>query len=368
MPSIGTLLIESGAIEQKHFDEALQCQVLFGGSIGTNLLELGYVSEDTLAGLLAKQLQVGTPDVRELEHVSDEVIASVPATMAEDLCAVPFRREGGKLSVAMADPRDEATIRELEKKTGAKVVPHVVVEARLAYMLEKYYGLKREQRYINLIRQLANRQGAEPAKSVLPFKAPAAPAGGPIGHFGRMSSHHEKPRKAVRITPAELGNMLDSAKTRDDVAQVILSYAQNYLKRACLLVVKRDTVYGWAGYGEELDPAAVRGIMVPLSPPSVFKTVTQTRGPYLGPMADTVVNKRFLSACGDIAPKTVIVVPIAYGDNPIALLYGDNGSGKGVPPGNVADLQILSDKVAHAFHLIIERLRAGQREDTAARR
>ncbi len=347
----------SGTISQKQLDEALQCQVLFGGSIGTNLMELGYVSEPTLATHLAAQLGIETPQVQELESLSPQAVSRLPAPLAAELCAVPMREEGGALLVAMADPRDPDALRRLKESCGTAIRPLLVAEARLAYLLEKYYGLRREQRYINLIRNLAQKGPAPATAAPKPVPAPAGPPAAAPERFDRMRAGAAPARRQRQISRAELDEMLGSAKTRDDVAQIILAYAQGYLRRACLLVVKRDAAYGWAGYGENVDPAAVRGIMVPLSQPSIFKTVDETRSPFLGPVAETPVNKRFLAAFGGLQPQTVVTIPIAYGESPIALLYGDNGAAKGVPPGHVADLQVLSDKVAQAFQKLIERLR-----------
>ena len=365
LPSIGTLLVDANAITQKHLDEALQCQVLFGGSIGTNLLELGYVSEATLSKLLAEQLKVGVPDLDALEAIPSDVIKVIPAPLAEELCAVPIAREGGKLRVAMPDPRDSRALQTLSQTTSSEVEPVIVVEARLAYLLEKYYGVRREQRYVNLIRNLvtAKTQVQQPED----VKAAEAAAdvwvsnedAGATGHFDRIQSEAaEKPHiKVHKLTREELKEMLVTAKSRDDVAQVVLSYAQNFFRRSCLLVVKRDIAYGWAGYGPHVSPAAVRGVMIPLSQHSVFRTVHETRAPYVGPMADTAVNHRFLSALGDESPQTVMAIPIAYGETLIAILYGDNGAGKGVPPRHVSELQFLSAEVARAFQGLIERLR-----------
>lgn len=366
MPSIGTLLVDARAITQKHLDEALQCQVLFGGSIGTNLMELGYVSEATLSAILAEQLKVGVPDLGSLESIPAEIIETIPGPLAGELCAVPIAKESKILRVAMPDPRDTKAMQTLSQTTSLEIEPVIVVEARLAYLLEKYYGIRREQRYVNLIRnmvtsqssaqQAAEEQAAETAADVWVSSKDA----GATGHFDRIQSEAEEtPKiKVHKVTREELKEMLATAQSRDDVAQIVLSYAQNFFRRSALLVVKRDIAYGWAGYGPHVSAAAIRGVMVPLSQQSVFRTVHETRAPYVGPMAETAVNNRFLSALGEEHPQTVMAIPIAYGETLIAILYGDNGGGKGVPPRHVSELQFLSAEVARTFQGLIERLRA----------
>lgn len=369
MPPIGTLLVEAGEITEKQLDEALQCQVLFGGSIGTNLLELGYVSESALARGLGHQLGVPAPSLSELEKIPDPIIDLLPAPLAEELCAVPVRRERGTLVLAMADPRDKRAITQVRETTGFQVQPAVVPEARMAWLLEKYYDVRREQRYVNVIRSMRSAEKPAPVPEMPPasiFEEPKAPvthpevepAEKPVGRMSRTGAEARRPSRS--ISPAELDEMLAGVRTRDDVAQVILSYAQNFVRRACLLVVKRDTAYGWAGYGEGISPAAVRGIMIPLSQPSVFRTVKETQAPFLGPISETPVSRRFLAAFGGAEPQTIVTVPIAYGGNLIAIFYGDNGADRGVPPRHVPELKLLSDKVALAFRTLIENLRAGR--------
>ena len=365
MPSIGSLLVDSKAITQKHLDEALQCQVLFGGSIGTNLMELGYVSEVTLSTILAQQLKVASPDLSTLESIPAAIIRSIPAPLADELCAVPISRDGGKLRVAMPDPRDAKALQALARATASEIEPVIVVEARLAYLLEKYYGVRREQRYVNLIRNLVTSQTTKQSAEKKKAEDAAADVwvseadAGATGRFDRLQSDAaEKPRpKVQKLSRVELKDMLATAKSRDDVAQVVLAFAQNYFRRSCLLVVKREVAYGWAGYGPNVSSHAVRGVMIPLSQSSIFQTVHTTRAPYVGPMAETTVNKRFLAALGDEVPQTVMAIPIAYGDTLIAVLYGDNGDSKGVPPKYVSDLQFLSAEVAGTFQSLIERLR-----------
>ena len=50
MPPLGELLVQAGVISNTQLEEAIQNQVIFGGRLGTNLIELGYLTnrEDEL--------------------------------------------------------------------------------------------------------------------------------------------------------------------------------------------------------------------------------------------------------------------------------------------------------------------------------
>ena len=51
-PRLGTLLIREGKLSEEGLKEALEAQVIHGGRLGTNLLELGLLDEQTLAAAL----------------------------------------------------------------------------------------------------------------------------------------------------------------------------------------------------------------------------------------------------------------------------------------------------------------------------
>ncbi len=53
---IGDHLVQNGLITEQQLDEALEAQTVFGGRLGTNLVELGFVTTAALAESLARQL------------------------------------------------------------------------------------------------------------------------------------------------------------------------------------------------------------------------------------------------------------------------------------------------------------------------
>ena len=55
---LGELLIKKNLLTQAQLEEALQAQVIFGGTLGTILIEMGLITEDTLADILAQLLAI----------------------------------------------------------------------------------------------------------------------------------------------------------------------------------------------------------------------------------------------------------------------------------------------------------------------
>ncbi len=123
---------------------------------------------------------------------------------------VPLALNNRKLTVAMADPSDFATIDEISFLTGFIVVPVITPELRLVNALEKYYRIKRELRYIKVDGGGLNRARLAPAVAPVPPRQ-AAPATPPPG------SRPAEPEEGVgeiamvdRLARADLGGPIES--------------------------------------------------------------------------------------------------------------------------------------------------------------
>ena len=57
MPKLGEMLLAEGTCTVEQLKAAVENQVIMGGRIGTNLLELGFISEEALAKVLAQQFR-----------------------------------------------------------------------------------------------------------------------------------------------------------------------------------------------------------------------------------------------------------------------------------------------------------------------
>src|SRR5450759_1140739 len=141
MRRIGEILLGARAITKEVLDETLSYAKTHRVSFGTAILEMGAITEDAL--LRALSVQTGAPPVgaRDLAAVPSDLIRLVPQKLAEKHTAVPFRKVGRTLYIAMAHPRNTPGGDEIAFLTGMSVVLHVAIMARLAVALEKYYGI-----------------------------------------------------------------------------------------------------------------------------------------------------------------------------------------------------------------------------------
>jgi twitching motility protein PilT len=100
---IGEILVSSGLITEDQLKAALSGQRQLGGTVGENLIRLGYISEEALLNSLSEQLE--TVRSRRL---------------------LPIGFEGKILVVGMVDPTDLTALSEVEFQSGHSTKPVIL--------------------------------------------------------------------------------------------------------------------------------------------------------------------------------------------------------------------------------------------------
>jgi hypothetical protein len=147
---LGEALVKESLITSEQLKLALERQVIFGGRIGTNIVELGIITEKDLSGFLSWFFKIPVAESALLASIDSETISCIGRELAEKYKTIPFKKDRNRLSVAMLDPLSMKGVDELRFITGYDIVPHVITELRLLYILEKYYGIERDLRYISI--------------------------------------------------------------------------------------------------------------------------------------------------------------------------------------------------------------------------
>src|SRR5260221_11907877 len=127
MGKIGEILISEGHLTQEGLEEALDWQVLYGGRLGTNLLELKLVEEEQLAHALGKQL--GAEVVWGSIDVDPTVIGVIPKHIADRQEIVPWKLEKRRLK-GLCCQIDVAAFDQLSSKVARAAEPGSGPEAR----------------------------------------------------------------------------------------------------------------------------------------------------------------------------------------------------------------------------------------------
>ncbi|MBI4540535.1 MAG: type IV-A pilus assembly ATPase PilB [Gemmatimonadetes bacterium] len=141
---LGDLFVREGLITEEQLEKALQDAKASNTRIGFSLVKLGFVAEDELTRMLARQYRVPAVDLDKV-NVDPKVIKLVPADVALKHLVLPLRRVGRTLTVAMANPTDLGAIDDLKFITRYDIEPVVVGEYTLRRHLEKYHNTQDEK-------------------------------------------------------------------------------------------------------------------------------------------------------------------------------------------------------------------------------
>jgi len=146
MVKIGELLVHGGHLTPEGLEEALDWQVLYGGRLGTNLLELKLVEEEQLARALGKQL--GAEVAWGELQVDPALVSAVPKHVADRQEMVPWKLEKRRLKVLCCEIK-VGDLDQLSYKVGRTCVPVVAPEFRIFQLLRLHYQATRQMRALD---------------------------------------------------------------------------------------------------------------------------------------------------------------------------------------------------------------------------
>ena len=336
---LGQLLIGAGLITSEQLEEALKNQVIFGGRLGTNLIELEYLNERQIARLLSTKLGVPAADRDQLRGIAPELTSLIPIETVKKYQALPIRLEGKRLTIAMADPSDLKAIDELGFLSGCIIIPLVAPELLLMNAMEHYYGLKRETRFIPVAREVRNQaRQKEASHESESFKPAAAP-------FGRTAETIDLPTLPVSMGFDDMGDPLPEsaimpgmgtgsstsdpwvhvctrladATERDSIARELLRFLESEFSSAALLQVKGDFVTGWMGRHQGKEMKGIDQLFLPLADSPALSQAISAKQFHMGPLVSEGEKKAYLML-GGTRPKPVLLVPITLANRVVAVM------------------------------------------------
>jgi|Deesub1362A_J573_1020465.scaffolds.fasta_scaffold00013_153 type IV pilus assembly protein PilB len=140
---LGQMLVAANIITEEQLKQALSLQKKEGGRLGTNLVKLGYITEEKLVAFLSKQF--GVPAINLSDYKIDpSVVKLIPQEMAKKYMIMPVARVGATLTIAMTDPSNVFAIDDVKFMTGYNVEVAVSSESSIANAIATFYGGKGE--------------------------------------------------------------------------------------------------------------------------------------------------------------------------------------------------------------------------------
>ncbi|TMQ67544.1 MAG: type IV-A pilus assembly ATPase PilB [Candidatus Eisenbacteria bacterium] len=135
---IGQKLLESRLIDENALQKAAQQMKNTGGSLTGNLVKIGAITEEALGEFLSRLYRTPAADLKGYEP-DPALTRLLPGDVAIKFMALPLRKVGRRLVVAMANPSNIFAIDDIKFITGYEVEPHVVSEAMLKRAIDRAY-------------------------------------------------------------------------------------------------------------------------------------------------------------------------------------------------------------------------------------
>lgn len=307
---LGEALVKEALITKQQLEQALMRQVQFGGRIGTNIVELRFLEEIELANFLSRFFRLPAIPLDLLNSVPEEVINSVSRELVDKYKLLPFKKERNRLHAALLNPKNIKEINDLCFVTGFDIIPYVITELRMIYALEKYYGIKRDVRYISLKDRL------DPETEI-----------------------KESSVNKIKVSFTEVAGT-------EDIAGILINEVYKIAKRVALFTVKGGKISGWKARGLDVD-----AFEIPSKDSPVLSEVLRTGSNYRGPVMNIKGNEPLVKMLTG-TPQDVLVLPINIREKTVALLYADNGN-KSVLNANVGFLSMLASMAAISFEILV---------------
>jgi hypothetical protein len=365
------LLVSIGAAKPEQIQQVQARQADLGGSLDTNLLELGVVDEQRLTEVLvrAADLPLGPPEL--MTSAGPPLATLFPQALAEKYGMVPLGVARRQLSLLVRYPLNLLVLDEISFLLSRPIRPYLAPEVRVQELLARVYRVPLPARYQALLAKL----NAPPEDRTPPGDGPALEGPGVGGTPSAPEPARETaaphpfipvpeaptPRsvagpapqsRPARMTPAEALVRLREAGTRDEVIEAAISFVRGAFQFVALYTRRGTSMAVFEAAGIDLQAADRELATVPLDRSSSLRMVCDARAPYVGPVLPGDPLERALGALGRSRLRAVLLYPVVIRDRTVAVVYGDS-AGEALAPRRLSDVALVLSQVGPALERVL---------------
>ncbi|CEN26059.1 type IV pilus assembly protein [[Clostridium] sordellii] len=136
---IGDKLVEKGYISREQLERALKLQNGTGKRIGEILIEQGIITPELLTSVLTELLDIENISLTR-SNINPDVIKLIPENICRRYKIFPFKIEGNKLLMAMADPQDRQAMQDAKRISGLDIIPYIATMGQVNQAIEIFYS------------------------------------------------------------------------------------------------------------------------------------------------------------------------------------------------------------------------------------
>jgi len=363
---LGTLLLRNAAIGLAQLEAALRNQVLYGGRLGTNLVELGFIDLELLSSYLSDLtgFPIATPTL--LDSVDAALVDKLGADDAHRLRAVPLGYLGDgqeEVAVAMVDPTDDEALAVLAARFDAKITPYVVPELRALYYLERHFGLPRRARFIRTARAGSETDGEHERRRSQPAQGMVMPPAFTLEPRRKRAGSQVPVGEGVPVALSygAACERIDTAAHRDAIGDTLVDYAKGRCDALVVFLIRDGNALGWRAFVAppgKLD-RPIEELSLPLGGASALQSAHDAGHTFVGapPSAAHPIETQLWAALhASPEPAAVVVVPVLVKQRAVNLIYAHTLGGP--PPRQlVTELQDLAARAQTSYLRLIRQAR-----------
>ncbi len=142
---IGEILIDREGVSPDQVEQALLTQEKEGGRLGEILVKMRASTEEAVLRALGVQLGIGfSPDLR-FDQIDGDLATRIPIGFSKQHRALPVKREGDSVLVAVADPLDLGALDDIRAQLGSDVFPVLVPSQKILDAINHVHGQRHDK-------------------------------------------------------------------------------------------------------------------------------------------------------------------------------------------------------------------------------
>jgi len=141
---IGEILCKEGYISSTHLQDALNYQKKNKGRLGSILINLGYIEDETIVSVLSRLLNFPAVNIRKITP-DPRLLKHIPYEMAKKYTAFPIRLTKDAIEVTMAEPTDTSAVADFQIEVGRNLKINISSEKEIIEAYRTYYKISDEE-------------------------------------------------------------------------------------------------------------------------------------------------------------------------------------------------------------------------------
>ena len=141
---IGELLSKEGHITSTQLEDALRYQEKHPGRLGSILIRLGYIEEETIVNILNRLYNYPVALLSRIKP-DKEALKVLPYEVAKKYMAFPLKVDGDNLEIAMSEPTDATAVESLQVEVKKSLSIHVSNERDIIDAFQKHYEIGEDE-------------------------------------------------------------------------------------------------------------------------------------------------------------------------------------------------------------------------------